>query len=94
MGYVPPAPLDTDAETVSPLTIVLAALAAIVVIAFIVGGVFWFEASRSGVLTYVCQPGDTAVVRDGFGQHTPMCVTTDGSTTYWPDRVRVPRGDR
>ena len=34
---------------------------------------------------------DTAVIRDGFGQKTPQCVTPDGATVYWPDRVRVPR---
>lgn len=92
MGYVVPRPPGVEAEERSGLLAALiAAIMVIVVLGAVYGATTWATAGRDGTLTYVCQPGDTAVVRDGFGQHTPMCVTADGSTTYWPDRVRVPR---
>ena len=65
---------------------------ALIIGAIILGLALWATAGRAGtVVHYVCLPGDTAVVRDGFGQRTPQCVTADGATVYWPDRVRVPR---
>ena len=91
MGYVVPQSPNPSREAAAwpaPVAGIVTALVLAVVILLIVMNAY----NRAGtVITYVCQPGDTAVVRDGFGQKTPQCVSADGATIYWPERIRVPR---
>ena len=89
-GLHDPPPPGVEADERPVLTALIAAIVVVVMLAAVFAATLWATAGRDGRITYVCDPGDNAVVRDGFGQHTPMCVTADGSTTYWPDRVRVP----
>ena len=90
MGYIPRPPPGAETDERTGLSALIAAIVVVIMLAAVFAATVWATAGRDGRITYICDPGDTAVVRDGFGQKTPQCVTADGATIYWPDRVRVP----
>lgn len=92
MGYVP---VDTEeyedwANTETTGGSAWSVVIALAIVALLVASFAWWLISRenfrsSHYLVYQCQPGHELVVRDGFGQHTPMCV--GGNEAYWAERV-------